>query len=115
MQMHFMLSGASYDFLKKVAQIYLPALGTLYYALAQIWHLPRVEEINGTILAIDTFLGLVLGLSSSTYHASDEKYDGVVNIVDNPDTGKKMYTLEVKGDPEEIDTKKQITFKVVGG
>lgn len=56
-----------YDKLKWVAQILLPALGTLYFALAGIWGLPYAEEIVGTITAVDTFLGVLLGISTYRY------------------------------------------------
>lgn len=56
-----------YNILKYVAQIGLPALGTLYFALAGIWGFPYGEEIVGTITAIDTFLGVLLGISTVTY------------------------------------------------
>ena len=57
-----------YDILKWVAQMLLPALGTLYFALSSIWGLPYGEEIVGTITAIDTFLGVILGISSKRYY-----------------------------------------------
>lgn len=57
-----------YDRLKFVAQILLPALGTLYFALASIWGLPCGEEIVGTITAVDAFLGALLGISSAQYY-----------------------------------------------
>lgn len=56
-----------YDVLKYIAQIVLPAIGTLYFAIAQIWGLPYGEEIVGTITAIDAFLGALLGISSAAY------------------------------------------------
>lgn len=56
-----------YDVLKFIAQIFLPALGTLYFALAAIWHLPYGEEVVGTITALDAFLGAILGISSEVY------------------------------------------------
>ena len=61
------LKNSVYDVLKYIAQIVLPALGTLYFALAQIWGLPYGEEIVGTITAIDAFLGAILGISSAAY------------------------------------------------
>ena len=61
------MSNKTYDTLKYIAQIVLPALGTLYFALASIWHLPYGEEVVGTITAVDTFLGAVLMISSSNY------------------------------------------------
>lgn len=57
-----------YDILKWVAQILLPALGTLYFALASIWGLPCAEQVVGTITALDTFLGIILGLSAARYN-----------------------------------------------
>ena len=59
------LSNKVYDILKAIALIWLPAIGTLYFALAGIWNLPYPEEIVGTITAVDTFLGAVLGRSSA--------------------------------------------------
>ena len=62
------MSNKAYDVLKFIAQIVLPALGTLYFALSQIWGLPYGEQIVGTITAIDTFLGALLGISSAQYN-----------------------------------------------
>ena len=61
------ISNKTYDALKWVAQYLLPALGTLYFALSGIWGLPYGGEIVGTITAVDTFLGVLLGLSSAQY------------------------------------------------
>lgn len=62
------MSNKTYDVLKWIAQYLLPALGTLYFALAGIWGLPYGEQIVGTITAIDTFLGVILGISSNQYY-----------------------------------------------
>lgn len=61
------LSNKTYDVLKWVAMVALPAVGTLYFALAGIWGLPYAEQIVGTITAVDTFLGVMLGISSVQY------------------------------------------------
>jgi len=63
-----MLSNKTYDVLKFIAQIFLPAVGTLYFALAGIWGLPYAEQVVGTIMAVDAFLGVMLGLSTSAYN-----------------------------------------------
>ena len=63
------LNNKTYDVLKWIAQILLPALGTLYFALSRIWGFPYGEEIVGTIAAVDAFLGALLGLSSKSYYA----------------------------------------------
>lgn len=62
------MSDKMYDVLKWIAQYFLPAIGTLYFAIAGIWGLPYGEEIVGTITAVDTFLGVLLGIASNTYH-----------------------------------------------
>ena len=61
------MSNKTYDVLKYVAQIALPALGALYFALAGIWGFPYGEQVVGTITAVDACLGLMLGLSTATY------------------------------------------------
>lgn len=61
------MSNKVYDALKYVAQIVLPALATLYFALAQIWGLPYAEQIVGTITAVDAFLGAILRLTTIKY------------------------------------------------
>lgn len=62
-----MLSNRIYDILKYVALIALPAIGTLYFTLSQIWGLPYGEEVVGTIAAVDTFLGALLQISTAIY------------------------------------------------
>lgn len=61
------MSNKVYDILKWIAQVFLPALGTLYFALAGIWGFPYGEAVVGTITAIDTFLGVLLSVSTSSY------------------------------------------------
>ena len=67
-----MMSNKTYDILKYVAQIVLPAAGTLYFALSGIWGLPYGEEIVGTITAVDAFLGAVLKISTDQYQKGGE-------------------------------------------
>ena len=61
------MSNKLYDILKWVAMYLLPALGTLYFTLSGIWGLPYGEQIIGTITALDTFLGVILGISTMKY------------------------------------------------
>ena len=62
------MNNKTYDILKYIAQIVLPALGALYFALSQIWGLPYGEQIVGTITALDCFLGAILGISTMAYN-----------------------------------------------
>lgn len=72
----------TYDILKWIAQILLPALGTLYFGLAAIWNLPYGEAIVGTIMSLDAFLGVLLGISASTY-AKNPMIGGVADVEDS--------------------------------
>lgn len=63
-----MMSNKVYDVLKWITMYLIPALGTLYFALAGIWGFPYGEQIVGTLTAIDTFLGVILGISSAKYN-----------------------------------------------
>lgn len=70
----FRMSDKTYGVLKFIAQILLPALGTLYFALSSIWGpqvFPYAEQIVGTITAVDAFLGAILGISSHTYYKEE--------------------------------------------
>ena len=62
------MKNKTYDILKYIAMIAMPALGTFYFAIAQIWGLPFGEEIVGTIAAVDTLLGALLRISSKNYY-----------------------------------------------
>ena len=75
------LSGKTYDFLKYLAQIVLPALATLYVTIAGIWELPYAEAVSGTIMAVDFCLGALLKVSSDEYFSTRDIVDKVV-----PDT-----------------------------
>lgn len=65
------LSNKMYDSLKWIAMYFLPAVGTLYFALAGIWNLPYGEQIVGSITAVDTFLGVILGISTIQYNKTN--------------------------------------------
>lgn len=99
------LNNKVYDVLKWIAMYLLPALGTLYFAVAQIWGIPYGEQVVGTITAIDAFLGAILGISSAGYEG-----DGVLNI-DTSNPEKDLYSLDVTTPLEVLPEKNKITFK----
>lgn len=98
-----------YDFLKALAQIYLPALGTLYFTIASIWNLPAAANVVGTITAVDTFLGVILKISTSRYTPPS---DGNVYVdKSDPDMGK--YRLEIdENSLEQISNKDHLRLQV---
>lgn len=57
-----------YNILKYLQRLALPALATLYLTLAGIWALPYGEQISATIMAVDVFLGVLLGLTKASYN-----------------------------------------------
>lgn len=71
------LTNQAYDIIKWLTMIVLPATGTLYFALSGIWGFPYGEQIVGTITAIVTFFGVILGISTKNYNkeAFDESDD----------------------------------------
>lgn len=99
-----------YDTLKYIAQIVLPALGTLYFALSEIWGLPNGVEVVGTIVAITAFLGVLLGLNTRAYEKSGAKFDGTITVEE--EEGVDRFSLNYHGDPYEIFGKKEVIFKV---
>lgn len=69
------LKNETYDILKYITMIVLPGLGTLYFTLSGIWGFPYGEQIVGTIAAITTFLGALLGISTHNYR-KEQNDDG---------------------------------------
>lgn len=103
------ITGKTYDALKFIAQVGLPAIGTLYFTLAGLWGLPAAEQVVGTVVATDTFLGVVLQISSANFNTGIGK--GVLAVVDTPKG--KTFSLEFEGDPEqEIVGKDKVIFEV---
>lgn len=66
------MSNKLYDVLAIIGRLILPALGTLYFALAKIWNLPLAEEIVGTIAAVTTFLNTVLKIQSNAWYEEQD-------------------------------------------
>lgn len=107
-----LITGKTYDYLKFLVQVALPALGAAYFALAGIWGLPSAEQVVGTIVVIDGLLGTLLQLSSTAYAKSDARFDGKIHVIQGED-GKKTFDLRFDGDPvQEIAANDTILFKV---
>jgi hypothetical protein len=104
-----MITGKLYDYLKWLAQVVLPGLGAAYFALAGLWGLPAAEEVAGTILVIDTFLGVLLGISQVNYGKQIASGDIVLEESDD----RMTYQLKLDGSPEELINHKEVRFRVV--
>lgn len=104
-------SNKMYDRLKYVALVILPAFSALYFGLGQIWGLPKIEEVVGTVAVIDTVLGMLLRQSNQNYKNSDERFDGHLDVI--PEEDGTAVALSVDGNPEEIlEEKNELTLKV---
>jgi hypothetical protein len=111
------LSDRQYDILKYVAQVILPAAGTLYGALALLWGWPVdiSAGVVGTVVAVDTFMGVALHISSTNYQKNDIGVHGTVGIVDYGPEGGEKVVLNALVDPHEVlaSGAKQIVYKTI--
>lgn len=81
-----LLSNKVYDYGKKLAQVVLPALITLYAALGATWGWVKVEEVVATLGAINVFIGVVLGVSAKSYSGSRGEFDeALTKVVSKPE------------------------------
>jgi hypothetical protein len=106
-----LMSDSMYSKLKFFALILLPALGALYFGLAQIWHLPKAEEVVGSVAVLDTFLGVLVRYAAESFNKSDEKYIGEITPEVTQD-GRKVFSLDLNTHPEAIYDKSEVVFKV---
>lgn len=104
-----MITGKRYDWLKWVAQLLLPAVGTVYYILAGILGLGEADNVVGTIIAIDLVLGVFLNISQVKYGKNVGHGD---LVVEEAETGETSMRLELDNTPEELASKQEIRFKV---
>jgi hypothetical protein len=105
-----LLGDSTYSVMKKSATIILPALATLYFALAQLWNFPEPEKVVASITALNTFIGVLVQISKKSYYASGEQYAGEIQVQDVGD--KRVASLVIDGDPEDILSMKEATFKI---
>lgn len=105
-----LLSDKVYNWLKHTAAIVLPAITTLYVALAQVWHFPKMDEVVTSLAALNTFIGALVGVSTKSYNKSESKYAGEIQVHDDGD--KKIASLVVNGEPEDILKLPEATFKI---
>lgn len=85
------LTNDRYDILKKLVQLWLPAFGTFYVSLAALWGLPYPNQVAGTVLALATFIGVILGISAKAYLDDDGNFDGNLYITSNEDEDPEIH------------------------
>ena len=104
------LSDKQYNFIKFMTVTFLPALGTLYFALATAWGLPAPEQILGSCLAVQAFIAVIMGISTKQYQNSDARFDGVLTTTETPK--KKIVSVETHLHPDELAKKDEVLLKV---
>lgn len=105
------ISNKTYNFIKYLITIFLPSAGALYFALVQIWDFPRIAGVNGTINAVCSFLGMLIGFSSRQYHKENDNSDGELVITEHE--GDKYPALHVKDSFDRIESKDKVLLDVV--
>lgn len=117
-----MLSNRSYEVVKWVVAILLPASGALYFGLGDLWNLPRVTEVVGTISLVSTFLGIILGVSTRTYNSLEDSsndlrpadvYDGVITFETN-ENGAVVASMQLLNleNPEDMADQSEALFRI---
>lgn len=74
----FVITGKAYDLLNRIVRVILPALGTLYFALSELWGLPYGKAIVGTVAAVNLFFGSVVHVSAQNFKKTDGDVDAYV-------------------------------------
>lgn len=77
------MTNKTYDIIKWIALIALPAASAFYVTIAALWHLPASTEVAGTLAALGTFLGVLIGVSSAKY--SGNQPTGTLHVSENQD------------------------------
>jgi hypothetical protein len=106
-----LLNDAWYNALEYLARVVLPGAATLYLALSQLWGFANGAAVVGTIVAVDTFLGLFLGVAMKSFDKSDVAVDGNVIIVEKPD-GSRTLSMRLEKTPEELAAMSTVKFRV---
>lgn len=102
-----MFSNKTYDRIKWVAQILLPAIATFWFTISNLWGLPYCDKILGTISAIMLLLGALLKVSTSKYAGDGDM------VIDTTDPDLDIFRMEVNNSLDSLMNKDSVTFKVV--
>ena len=63
-----LMSDKTYNIMKWIVQYILPGLGVLYAIIAGAANLPYAEVVLAIVMAVDWFLGVILGISTNQYN-----------------------------------------------
>ena len=107
------LSNKTYDVLKFIAMVVLPALAALYLGFGQIWDWPETEKVAASIVLFDTFLGTILQIDSVKYKNDPSRMDGFLTANGvNEDTGIPNLQLVITTPPEDLLSKDAARLRI---
>lgn len=90
-----LLTDKAYTFLKHLAAVGLPAISTLYIALATAWHWPDTSAVVASIGALNVLAGGTMAISSNAYNNAVIQYAGNLLVKSSGAIGAKP-TLAVE-------------------
>lgn len=108
------LRNDTYNTLKFLALVVLPALGSAYFAVSGIWGIPYSNEVVSTLTIVDTFLGAILHVSTRTYSLGKPAVDGKL-IVDKSNPAKDVYQFALMTPLSELDKRTYVMLQVEPG
>jgi len=101
-----------YNNLKWLGMIVLPALGTAYFIIGEIFDWPRLKEVLGFSMVVMIMLNALVWYAAKSWYESDERFDGHIELEED-EGGMKKVNMVVDGDPETLlMVKNEISFKV---
>jgi hypothetical protein len=106
-----LINNKIYNIIKWIVVYFLPAIGTLYFSISQIWGLPNAEQVLGTITSLTIFLSMIIGFSNSAFKKSGSGTDGTM-LVDTTNPDKDIYLLQLNKEAMNLAEKDIISFKV---
>ena len=113
MDFNKVLGEKAYMRLKWLVTIVLPATSALYFGLAGVWDLPNAENVVGTIAVVTTFLGVILGISTTRYN-NQNMGDGQIVVTPPSEDGEDPgFALQLEKTPQELEMMSRVTFKVI--
>lgn len=98
------LSNKTYDIIKWVALVLIPATCTLWLTVGKVWAFPYLTEIGATISAVGLFLAAIIGISNDKYKKEIELY-GQALAVDEDGSWILDEPEDIVEEEENVDSK----------
>ena len=94
--------------LRSIALIWLPAAATLALTVGAIWSFKYSQQVANTIIAVDTFLGVGLGITNVAGH----RFDGEFVVQDRAERDGTKGVLNLTTPLEKLPARNELSFKV---